>query len=100
MFTESRSSESLSRDGMIAVVSSVTVFIVASILFFTLGFLCGHFRICQKRRKPSATTAGACGETQSVPTATGGQSQTPYYDDVVLQQEVELKENIAYGPLR
>ena len=84
MFTESRSSESLSRDGMIAVVSSVTVFIVASILFFTLGFLCGHFRICQKGRKPSAAAAG---ETQSVPpsVATGGQSQTPYYDDVVLQ---------------
>ena len=27
---------------------------------------------------------------------------TPYYDDVVLnqQQELELKENVAYAPLR
>ena len=78
---------------------TVTVFILASILFFTIGFLCGHFRICQKRRKPSAAAAG---ETQSVPSgvAACGQSQIPYYDDVVLQQEVELKENVAYGPLR
>ena len=85
---------------MIAVASSVTVFIVASILFFTLGFLCGHFRICQKRRKLSSAATES--ETQSVPPAmaTGGQTQIPYYDDVVLQQEVELKENVAYGPLR
>ena len=68
---------------MIAVVSSVAVFIMASILFFIIGFLCGHFRICQKRRKRSAATAG---ETQSVPSgvAVGGHSQIPYYDDVVL----------------
>ena len=31
--------------------SLVTVFIVASILFFIVGFLCGHFR--QKKRKSS-----------------------------------------------
>ena len=79
--------------------SSVTVFIVASIFFFTIGFLCGHFRICQKRRKPSAAAEV---ETPSVPpgVATSGQTQIPYYDDVMLQQEVELKENVAYGPVR
>ena len=61
----------------------------------TLGFLCGHFRIRQKRRKPNA----AAGEIQSVApgVATGGRTQIPYYDDVVLKQEVELKENVAYG---
>ena len=71
--------------------SSVTVFTVASILFFTIGFLCGHF--CQKKRKPSTAAAG------SVPPS-GGQTQIPYYDDVVLQQELQLKANVAYGPIR
>ena len=85
----------LSQDGKIAVASSVTVFIVASILFFIVGFLCGHF--CQKSRKPASVAA-----SESVPpgVGTGGQTQIPYYDDVVLKQEVELTENIAYGPLR
>ena len=70
--------------------SSVTAFVMASILFFTVGFLHGHF--CQKKRKPAET----------VPPS-GGQTQIPYYDDVVLQpceQELELKENVAYGPVR
>ena len=83
--------EALSQDGKIAVASSVTVFIVASILFFIVGFLCGHY--CQNKRKQSS----AAGET--VPSASG-QTQIPYYDDVVLEQEVELKENVAYGPLQ
>ena len=71
--------------------SSGTVFIVASISFFIVGFLCGHF--CQKKRK-QFSVAG-----ESVPPA-GGQTRIPYYDDVVLKQEVELKENVAYGPLQ
>ena len=92
----------MSRDGKIAVASSVTVFAVASILFFIVGFLCGHF--CQKRRK-SSTTASA-GETVP-PGGSGGQTQTLelYYDDVVLRRpdqlpELELKENVAYAPVR
>ena len=60
---------------------------MASILFFIVGFLCGHF--CQKERKQSSAAS------ESVPSA-GGQTQIPYYDDVVLKQEVELKENVAY----
>ena len=31
------------------------------------------------------------------------QTQAPYYDDVVLkqhEQELQLKENVAYGPIR
>ena len=90
--------ESLSQDGKVAAVaSSVTVFIVASILFFVIGFLCGHF--CQKKGKPSA----AGGESVP-PMATGGQqTQATYYDDVLLQQqeqELKLKENVAYAPVR
>ena len=93
-----KGNEELSGDGKIAVASSVTVFTVASILFFIIGFLCGHF--CQKKRKSS--TRAAAGETVP-PGGSGGQTQTPYYDDVVIQQsdqELELKENVAYGPIR
>ena len=75
--------------GLIAVASSVTVFVVASILFFIVGFLCGHF--CRKER-------GKVDE--AIPQSEKPQG-TPYYDDVVLKQEqgLELKENVAYGPL-
>ena len=64
-------SEQLSPDGKIAVASSVTVFAVASIVFFIVGFLCGHF--CQKKRKSNTPAADA----ESVPPlATGGEQKT------------------------
>ena len=89
---------SLSRDGKIAVASSVAVFALASIVFFTVGFLCGHF--CQKKRK-SNTSAAAAGESVPPVATDGEQTQIPYYDNVVLQQEaVELKDNVAYGPIQ
>ena len=62
---------------------------MALILFFITGFLCGHFY--QMNRKRAGTNPPS------------GQAQIPYYDDVVLQQseqELELKENVAYGPVR
>ena len=79
--------DKLSQDRQIAVASSVTVFVVASILFFIVGFLCGHF--CRKERKPA----------EIVPPA-AVQTQIPYYDDVVLKQELELKANVAYGSVQ
>ena len=89
----------LRQDGKIAVASSVTVFTVALILFFIVGFLCGHF--CQKKKKSSTTSAAV------PPGGSGGQTQTPYYDTVhicvVLQPgepDLELKENVGYDPLR
>jgi hypothetical protein len=107
-----KGSGGLSQDGEIAVASSVTVFTVASISFFIVGFLCGHF--CQKKRKsntaageaaPPAGSGGAAASEAVTPAGSegsGGQTQTPYYDDVVLQQrepDLELKENVAYGPI-
>ena len=60
----------------IAVISSVTAFVVASILFFIVGFLCGHF--CRTKRE-SRPTQG-----------------TSHHDE---EQELELKENVAYVPV-
>ena len=78
----------VSNDGKIAVASSIAIFIMTSILCFTSGFLCRHFRICHnmKREKESVT------QSENV-------LGTPYYDDVILkqcEQELESKENIAY----
>ena len=60
-----------------AVVSSVTAFLVASILFFIVGFLCGHF--CRTKRGSCPTTAVDQG--------------TSHHDE---KQEIDLKENVAY----
>ena len=79
----------LTGDGKIAVASSVTAFAVGSIIFFIIGFMCGHF--CQKEKKVTAETVSQCENAKG----------TPYYDDVVLKQEhkLELKENVAYAPV-
>ena len=74
--------------------SSVTAFVVGLSLFFITGFLCGHY--CRKKKK-SMAPAGQCEKTIT--------HDTPYYDDVFplnQQQELdlELKENIAYAPVR
>ena len=70
--------------------SPVAVFIVTSVLFFTVvfGFLSHHF--CQRRRKIAVPHKAA-------------KKDIPYYDDVVLKQQgyvLELKENVAYAPVR
>ena len=77
----------MSQDGKITVASSITISTMMSLSFFTIGFLCGHFR--QKVRKPADTVLPAAEQTQ-----------IPYYDDVVLKQKLELKANVAYGPVR
>ena len=62
--------------------SSLITAAVMSLLFFTIGFLCRHF--CRKERKMAGTVSSPVGQTQ-----------IPYYDDVVLKQELELKANVA-----
>ena len=57
------------------------------------------WKFLSKERKLANAAAG---ETVAPSVATGGQTQIPYYDDVLLalKQEVELKGNVAYGPIR
>ena len=80
----------LSRDGKIAVASSITVFVMTSLIFIIVGFLCGH--CCQTKRRTAVGTLPPSEETYN----------TPYYDDIIVlkqrdEQELELKENVAYG---
>ena len=93
MITDVNSSETitvtLEADGKIAVASSVTVFAVTSILFFIIGCLCGYFL---KKKRKMYTVA----ETISRPNET----LVPYDAETVLNQELELKDNVAYGPMR
>ena len=69
----------------------MTAFVVGSVLFFIIGFLCGHFRTREKI--VTSVTFGQCEKTQGA----------PYYDDVVLkqnEQELELKGNVAYASIQ
>ena len=82
----------LTNEGKIAVASAVTAFVIGSVLF-VIGFLCRHF--CRKEKETTQLQTGTitqCEKTQGA----------PYYDDVVIkqhEQELELKENVAYAPV-
>ena len=77
----------LSQDGIIAV-SSVITFAITSVVFFTFGYLCGRYRQKQEQTRPPPAKR---------PTP------DPVYEDVLptqnTEQDLELKENIAYGPV-
>ena len=75
---------------MIAVASSIASFAVGSLVFFVVGYLC---RCLQQRHKQLA-------EPTHVPPLVN--NVAPVYDDIIPkphEQELELKSNIAYGPL-
>lgn len=72
---------------LIGVASSLSTFILASLLFLTTGLACGCYWGQKGRRKSIQQTAQS---TQS----------SPLYEDVVIQeQELELKENAAYSSI-
>ena len=94
MYTGPDPFSGLTEDGKIAVASSVT-FVAGSSMFFIIGFLCGHF--CRKERHNSQISTGPRTANQD------NILSTPVYDDVVLkqrEQELELKENIAYASVQ
>ena len=73
-------------DGKIAVASSVSTFIITSVVFFIFGYLCRHYRQKQTQFPPIPLT-----------------NRTPVYENVIpernKEQDLELNENIAYGPI-
>ena len=77
----------LSEDGIIiAVASSLITVIVSSITFFIFGYFCHHCRQKQRVTPPISVV-----------------NQPPVYENVLpeqnLEQNLEMKENIAYGPI-
>ena len=79
---------SLSLGGQIAIASTLS-FTIGSVVFFVVGFLCGHFAYVCRKREPLSETASPPEE-----------KPTPLYDDVIprqQEQELELNTNVAYG---
>ena len=76
----------LREHGKIAVALSVSTFIVTSIVFFSFGYLCRHYHQKQTQSPPVPLT-----------------NRTPVYENVlpeqILEKDLELNENIAYGPI-
>ena len=70
----------LSEDGKIAVASSVSTFIITSVVFFTFGYLCHHYHHKPKQVFP-------------VPVPSAIPLYLPEQD---TEQDLELKENVAY----
>ena len=82
----------LNRDAVIAVVSSVTVFIVSSLLFLAIGFVWGY--CCgRKRRQLPKEILNKTTYPQSTLLCEDTQANTP-------DKDLELKENVAYGTVR
>ena len=77
-------------DESLAVVSSIVVFIFASLLFFTIGFLSGYFTLRFRYKHASWTT-----NEQS----DGQARDQPLYEVIpgVESQNLQLQENAAYS---
>ena len=94
-------STSLSHNAVVvAVASSVTVFILSSVLFFIVGYVCGYFG--QKHKQSTASK-----ETSDEIVCPQQSQPTPVYEDVLPKSmqdqkrefhDFELKKNVAYGP--
>ena len=76
---------SRSREVVVGVASSLGAFIFASLLFLTIGLACG----CYWRHKWKRL------ENKSTENQTGHPAQTDH-DKIVQEQQLELKENVAY----
>ena len=81
----------ISKEGKIAIASSVTVFLVTSVLFFFAGYLCGRYH--QKYKHSTEYT---------VPLEEEDSQLNPVYDDVQSKQheQLEMKTNVAYDLVR
>ena len=81
----------LSCDIVIAVVSSVTVFIVSSLLFPVTGFVCGYYFGQKQKLSPPAPkeTLSKITHPQSILLCEDTQPS--------MDSDLQLKENVAYG---
>ena len=92
---------------IIAVVSLITMLFLASMLFFIVGFFCG--RLTVRRKKMPSSSEQTMRPDESVHSAQSPQ-HSALYEDIVTQPkqqekleregDLELKQNVAYGPLK
>ena len=88
-----------SNEFVVAVSSTVVVFLVISILTLIAGFACGYYIRGRKCKEPSKKTPNNPVSIASQPAA------APFYEDVDVlpsavehqERNLELKENVAYG---
>ena len=82
---------------IVAIISSLAAFVTGSVLFFTVGCVCGH---CSEKR-----TCMFCTKSNSSENDQDGTSQdNTCYEDILLKQKfndenLQLKQNVAYGPI-
>ena len=81
-----------------AVVSSIVVAILTSLLFFTVGFLSGYFTLRFRYKHTSSTIAATYEQPDGQPDQGHTQDQ-PLYEAIpgVENQNIELEENAAYS---
>ena len=92
---ETRSSDEL----VVAISSTVVVFLVIFILTLIAGFACGCYFRGRKLSKKTSNSPGPISIASQ-------QAAASYYEDVDVlpnvvehqEQNLELKENVAYGP--
>ena len=72
----------------IAVSSSITVSVLSSVVFFVFGYICGSK--CKKTRTTGDTVSSGTEVTQPV---------QQHVQAEVREQDIELNENVAYGPV-
>ena len=76
---------SLNQDRIIAIASSISLFIITSILFSVFGYLCGVYHQKQQQNSPSSVNKPTPG---------------PAYEDVLpkdYEHKLERQSNIAYA---
>lgn len=93
-------SKELSHNAIVAVVTSMTVFII---LFFVFGFVCGCF--CLKCKQSTKVLDKTTHAQLNQPTTTCIEAVVPLTEECSNTQqeqdpELEMARNIAYGPLQ
>ena len=92
---------------MIAVISSIViVYAISSIVIFFIGYSCGWFGLKHKQTRASKATSDSvekntCHMEQSQQPQTPGPLYEELHQESALEHQdlVELKENVAYGPI-
>ena len=93
---------------LIAVISSTLIIIcaISSIVFLSIGFACGWFSHKHKQSRTRKATSGSLVEENTGPNEGSQLPPTPgpLYEELLSsapehQDLVELKENVAYGPI-